>query len=389
MAVIVGACGPGPLDPSSSGGELLTGTEDVAYLGGRPFSISPDRRWLVFSAEVPSDSQPVEDHVAFQLARLDEYVSYDLRDGTSTSVSVGDDVGELLRSGGGVLLGGGCWVSGDGGHRVLLRDSFAGAIGFDPAAESPTWEVVEIDRDELRTLCPAEGPVTVPSEVVGPFRIEGAGSRGVRIVAADDPSTVYAMHSAGALSTELLVGHVRLSDDGRRLAYTITPALGSFVSNARAFLVDVDDASDSAIPLAAPVYALEWAPDAPTLYAVVDRDGTMGIYRWVLGEPPALSSFRAEAPWTARVVENVCRRGTRSRSPWSPVETRACSSRRWHPDGSSRKGVRLLPRPLNHLVPQHADALDLYLVDVSRLHGPCRPHGAGPDQVAGIEGEIL
>lgn len=305
VAAIVGGCGPGPLDPTDTGGELLTGTDNVAYLGGRPFSLSPDHRRLVFSVEDPSDSQTAGDHVAFQLARLAAYVSYDLMDGSRTSVSVEDDVADLLRGGGGVLLGSGCWISGEGGRRVLLRDSFGRAIGFDPAAGSPAWEVVEIDRDELRAACPPQDPVAAPSEVIGPFRIEGVGSRRVRIVAADDPSTVYATHSAGAMSTELLVGHIRLSDDGRRLAYTITPALGSFVSNARAFMVDAGDPSASPEPLASPVYALEWAPDDPALYAVVERDGTTAIHRWILGEPRALSRFGATAPWTARVVENV------------------------------------------------------------------------------------
>lgn len=305
LAVTMGGCGPGPLDPARSGGDLLTGTEEVTYLGGRSFSISPDHRWLVFASEVAADSTGAGDHVAFQLARLEAYVSYGLTDRTGRSVSVGDGVEELVRSGGGMLLGGGCWISREGGPRVLLRDSFGRAIGFDPVAGAPVWEVVDIDRDALRAACPLEDATDVPSEPIGPFRIDGAGSSTARIVDADDASRVYATHSAGVMSTGLLVGHVRLSADGRRLAYTITPTLGSFVSNARAFMVDADEASGSPTALAAPVYGLRWAPDGSALYAVVDVDGTRAVHRWAMGEPRALSTFREGAPSTARLVANV------------------------------------------------------------------------------------
>jgi hypothetical protein len=187
----------------------------------------------------------------------------------------------------------------------VLRDAFGRAIGFDPAVDVPAWGIEDIDREELRAACPLEDAIDVSSDSIGAFRIEGAGSRRVRVVATSDASTVYATHSAPLTATGLLVGHVRLSPDGRRLAYTITPTLGGLVSIDRAYRVDADEASGSPTSLAAPVRALRWAPDGSALYAAVEGDGTTAVYRWDKGRPRALSGFREGAPVTARVVENV------------------------------------------------------------------------------------
>lgn len=279
-ALVAAACGPGPLDPSRTGGELLPGTQGAAYLGGHPFSLSPDHRWLVFVRDDPAERGTEIDLADLEIARLRAYVLYDLEGAATTPLGSSDGAADLVRSGGGLLLDGGCWLETDRSPRVVIRDAFGRFLGFDPTLPEPSWTVVDLDRPSYGEACPSVDPHRPPVEPLGPFRLEGSGSRTATISASDDPRVVYAAHTAGLLSTEVRLSHVQLSPDGRRLAYVVTPSLGSFVSQARAFVIDADDPPGSPTPLASPVYALRWAPDGSALYAAVGRGEGMAIYRW-------------------------------------------------------------------------------------------------------------
>jgi hypothetical protein len=279
LLLVVTSCGPGPLDPRTTGGQLLPDTEGLDYLGGNPFSISPDGRWLLFSKPIIDTAEGAEDLESFTLRQLQTFVLYDvtLLEGTPVGLSAG--ARELVASGAAVFPDGGCWVDG----RVVVHNEFGRYLGIDPTAARPEWQAIESEAFAFREHCPREDKMWREPETVGPFHIAHARGRLVIIVDAHDPRKVFAMHRAPRFpGMKLFIGDVRLSVDGWRLAYTITPHFGSFAGNSRGFVVAFDAPPDHPMVLGSPVHAIRWAPEGSAIYADVVHDGQPGIYRWRL-----------------------------------------------------------------------------------------------------------
>lgn len=282
LPVLLAVCGPDALDPAETGGRLLPGTGNLAYSSGHPMSISPDHRWLLFAREA-TEEPASSDAAPHSIEPLGAYVLYDLSTERGIGIAVSEEVAELVASGRSMVLpDGGCWQETGSGLRVLLRGSVGTAFAVDPLDDAPTWQVIEVDRETMQDACPISGASRRPVNRVGRFEIEGRDTRSVQIRSATNPATIFARHSSAPISTGLQVDHVRLSPDGRRLAYSINNALGSFVSNSVLFVVAGDASSGSAASLASPVYAVDWAPDGSTLYAVVRVERTLAIYRWTM-----------------------------------------------------------------------------------------------------------
>jgi len=278
----VASCGPGPLDPTTTGGQLLPGTQGVEYLGGRPFSISPDGRWMLFS-KLPDDARPAgsEDLEQLTLRQLESFVLYDLEQREGTPVGVSDGVRDLAAAGGAVLVDGGCWVPDE--DAVVVGNEFGRYLGVRPIVPQPRWEAIASEPFAFRDRCRHEDGSRPEPGTVGPFHIAHAGGRLIIIVAADDPHRVFAVHRAPRFpGMGVHLGNLRLTADGWRLAYTVTPHLGSFVGNARGFVVSYDAPPERPTVLGSPVHAIEWGPDGSTVYADVERNGQPGIYRWRL-----------------------------------------------------------------------------------------------------------
>ncbi len=105
MAVILtpaSSCVPRPVNPDETGGELLPDTEGYDYLGGNPFSLSPDGRWLLFSRSVDLAPLPASSGLEeIMLRDLSAYVLYDLALHQGTRVALGaDGPGHARRVGG-------------------------------------------------------------------------------------------------------------------------------------------------------------------------------------------------------------------------------------------------------------------------------------------------
>ena len=279
LLLSVPSCGPGPLDPGVTGGQLLPGTEGVEYLGGRPFSFSPNGRWMLFSKRSVADA--ASDLESVVLRELQGFVLYDLKALEGTPVALSDGAREFAASGAALLSDGGCWIPGDG--RVVVRAEFGRYLGVDPNAARPAWDVIESEPFAFREYCSHEDNTPMEPETIGPFQIAHAGGRLVIIVDARDPHKIFARHRAPKFpGMGLLLGDVHLTDDGWRLAYTITPNFGSFVGNARGFVVSYDAPPEHPMILASPVHALGWSPNGSTVYADVERGGQTAIYRWRL-----------------------------------------------------------------------------------------------------------
>ncbi|NNG15662.1 MAG: hypothetical protein HKM89_04210 [Gemmatimonadales bacterium] len=290
LLLVVLSCGPGPLDPRVTGGQLLPGTEGVEYFGGRPFSISPDGRWLLFAKALADEAADAPDDLeSLMLRQLQAFVLYDLDELEGTPVALSAGTRELVASGSAFLPDGGCWIPDDGETRggqrgrVVITDEFGRYVGVDPDAAQPAWEVIESEPFAYGEYCPREDNARSEPETVGPFQIAHAGGRLVIIVDARDPHKVFAMHRAPKFpGMRLMLGDVQLTEDGWRLAYTVTPNFGSFVGNARGFVVSYGAPPERPTVLAAPIHALRWAPDGSTVYADVEHEGQTAIYRWRL-----------------------------------------------------------------------------------------------------------
>ncbi|MDH3214520.1 MAG: hypothetical protein OEM05_18745 [Myxococcales bacterium] len=283
MLLLVGAsCGPGPLDPRATGGQLLPGTEGVDYLGGRPFSISPDGQWMLFSKLVADDAaDALDDLESLTLRQLQAFVLYDLGELKGTPLELSAGAREFAASGAALLPDGGCWIPDDG--RVVVRGEFGRYLGVDPNSDRPVWEVIESEPFAYEEYCPREVNQRVEPATLGPFQIAHAGDRLVIIVDAHDPHKIFAMHRAPKFpGMGLLLGDVHLTHDGWRLAYTITPHFGSFVANARGFVVSYDAPPERPMVLGSPVYAIQWGPDGSTVFADVEHERQAAIYRWRL-----------------------------------------------------------------------------------------------------------
>ncbi|MDH3271232.1 MAG: hypothetical protein OEN56_07870 [Gemmatimonadota bacterium] len=276
-ATAISACGGGPTDPGSTGGELLRGSEGVDYLGGRPFSFSPEGRWMVFSTRPPGEEGFLE---AYTIPKLETYVRYDTRTLEGTKVEVSEELRDSLGPDASMLFDGGCWIPVDGGWRVVLRDAFSRALGFDPEAPGPEWRTVEVDRSTLAERCPFEDPLTGGSVTLGRFRVDGGNSKHITIVDSRAPDRVLASHRTRAPGRTLLLGEARPSPDGRRLAYTVSPNFGTFVGRARMYVVSVEESGGAPQALASSVFALRWADAGEGLYAHVRAGGVDAIYRW-------------------------------------------------------------------------------------------------------------
>jgi hypothetical protein len=265
-----------------TGGQLLPGTEGVEYLGGKPFSLSPDGRWMLFSKQSPEDAaDAASDLESLMLRQLRAFVLYNLDELEGTPVELSDGAREFVASGAAILPGGGCWIP-DEGH-VVIHNEFGRYLEVDPDAARPEWKVIESEPFVYEESCPREGNTQMEPKTMGPFQIAHAGGRMVIIVDVHDPHKIFATHRAPKFpGMGLLLGDVHLTHDGWRMAYTITPNFGSFVGNARGFVVSYDAPPEHPMILASPVHALRWSPDGSTVYADIEHEGQAAIYRWRL-----------------------------------------------------------------------------------------------------------
>lgn len=280
VLLVTAACGE-PVDPATTGGQRLTGTGGVDYLGGQPFSLSPDGRWMLFSTRPATDSvRDSDDLRAILLQKLGTYVLYDLTRLEGTPVVVGQALRDSINENRGVLFDGGCWLPAQVGSVVGLRDTWGNVIATDPRATEPMWTTSEIDRDTYGEHCPSEDRLTGETVTVGPFRIEGTRTSEITIRDAHDAGLVYAVHRTRFPLRTLLVEEARLSPDGRRLAYSVSANFGSFIGHAKVLLISAHAPHDEPALLASAVYALRWSNDGSQLFADVPFEGQSAVYRW-------------------------------------------------------------------------------------------------------------
>ena len=110
---------------------------------------------------------------------------------------------------------------------------------------------------------------------------------------------------------KLFIGDVRLSVDGWRLAYTITPHFGSFAGNSRGFVVSFDAPPDHPMVLGSPVHAIRWVTVERTAANAQISTGIASTCRTAsercpdLVPPPRIKAARSKLP-TAKTPGCTC-----------------------------------------------------------------------------------
>lgn len=271
------------MGPGQTGGELLPSTEGYDYLGGYPFSVSPDGRWLLFSRS--SDLEPVvgSDLEATTLRSLSAYVLYDLSRAEGIRVGLSAQMPEFVRRIEGAFVpDGGCWIPHADGWRPALDGAGGQYLSADPTATSPEWVLIDSEPYAYGEYCPAANNLMSP-QTLGRFRIVEVQGRRVRIVDAEDSEIVLASHRAPMFpGTDIVMSRPRLSPSGDRLGYATTSVFGSLARPSRAFVLSSTAPGVGPVPLASSVEAIRWGGDDSTIYAGVRGDGIRGIYRWRL-----------------------------------------------------------------------------------------------------------
>lgn len=283
MLLSLWSCGPGRLDPEQSGGELLSGTEGVDYLGGRSFSVSLDGRWLLFSQDtVSGPPNPSSGLGELALRQLEAYELYDLAGHRPVPVGVGDGARDFVMAGESLLAQGGCWAPHERSSLAVVQDAYGRYLGVDPLAAHPEWIVIEGDPFAFREYCTQEELLWSAAGTIGRFSIAEFRGSQVTIVDADDSEVVLATHPAPRVLGEVAIGHVRLSPDGRRLSYVISTMVAGFLRATHGFVISRDGEGGEVTILASSVATVRWGPEDSTVYAHVNRDGDRrsAIYRW-------------------------------------------------------------------------------------------------------------
>lgn len=250
------------VDPRSTHGDALAGTEGIQPMGTESFSVSPDGRWSLFPLEGGTAATP-------------RYVLYDLLTLARQEIGLGDQARQLTAQGRRFLPRAGCW---DADSRRVVVPGDGLLFTLNPSHQPREWMVIDAPpRTEYATYyhCDDRG-------AHARVRVERLNARTVQLVSASQPDHVLARHeTVDPTVLGLDVSHVTASRDGRWIAYVLTVDRLSFAAPPRGFLLELASTRAPRL-LAAPVFGpFRWSPDSHYLYACArGRDRTLAIFRW-------------------------------------------------------------------------------------------------------------
>lgn len=239
--------------------EPLFVSEAVADLGGRPFVVSPDGRFLAFSvAEAPEDagaSLEVLGRRDLEAVRILDPATGDVR-----APSVEPAAADLLEGGHAPVPTLRCWDPSGGvlyvgttGRRWLELDVRGSELGWrlmEQGRPSPTCSFREVARTPYQT---------------GDFEIAATDGGGLRVDHSPDGRTLF--QSEPPLLREHLLRHATAAPGGRRLVLLFSSALGSFTGPDRSLLLTLGPSGDVQLRELEPALLFAaWGPDGDVLY---------------------------------------------------------------------------------------------------------------------------
>ncbi len=269
------------IDPTTTDGEKLPGTEDVS--GNPSFTMSPDGHWIFYSYIF--SNKPV-------------FVLYDVMGQSRKEISLSPKAKEVIARKSPPLYGRGCWNP--EGNRMYIPGAYSSLFFVDVESEYISLQV-DTNPDEKENdyyfECSGlgyskvrQGGLTHTFEKdrlrrEQKVRIQEGPGREILLVDAKDPNRVLARHKDGILSDIIGINTISLSPDGRYLAYDmpINGVLG-FSGPTPLYVLDLESDAKPVL-LAATFYGpARWSPDGQWIYAWIDAGGVeeekKGIYRW-------------------------------------------------------------------------------------------------------------
>lgn len=280
LALLATAACQAPEEDGTAPWTEIPGTLGAAPVAGRPFSLSPSGRYLLYLREF-GGAVPLLDGPE----RRDLPATYrlvDLRDLTTRQPPPlrPEQLDALLAPGAVHLLTAGCWLA--DGDRVSVSTDEPRHLVLDAGAATLDWQVIE--RDALRPVprCPLPQPPPRSPFTVGAFVVDQGSGQGLVVRVANDPTRRLLQLEAGI--GEYVVTAAQAAPDGRRLALLYTRATGSFVGRQLAVLIDAGDGAVPVRQLGQGFSQLAWTPDGRGLIAFGRRDGERlwGLYRLTL-----------------------------------------------------------------------------------------------------------
>ena len=268
--------------PDVTGGQLVAGTEELDYLGGSSFSLSPDGRWLLFARDTVSEPLGWEATLQdFFRRTYESYVLLDLETGDTVRFGLAEDVVALLDREVSIHRRGGCWVPTADGWQGSLGMAIDGHLGFVPGAGEALWRILPADDDVVRASCGVIVPHVSRPVRIGDFLIEEVFGERVRIVDAADPDRVLADHRATRLIGHVAISDVHLSPDGTRLAYVVHTESFGFARDSQGYVLEVTPEGPRTHFLSPRLSAPRWAADGTALFANAwDANGRPAVFRW-------------------------------------------------------------------------------------------------------------
>jgi hypothetical protein len=262
LAILLLAVGCGPsIGPADTGGERVAGAEGMgAALGGGYFSVAPDGKRIFFPVATKSRAKYPTSYMIYDFGRRKAV----LMDADERAQALLDKA---------AFVGLGCWSE---DSKKITVPGRTGSLVADVTRSKPKWKATDPNMNPMGTMKACSQEAALAERV----KIELVSSTEVRIVDAEDPDRVYAIHTATKIDGFLEVVNVNLSPSGKAMSYVLQDArgsLGGYVLSLRRGRVPREPRFLAPQVLG----AIQWGQgEAYVLACIREGRGRNAIYRW-------------------------------------------------------------------------------------------------------------
>lgn len=255
--------------------ETVVGRSPVDGLGGRPFVVSPDGRFLAFSYSTDEPAAANLSSSEGSVSSLETVRILDLDTRALRSPDVARSAHRLLESGYGAIPHLRCWDR--SGPVLHMRTTGRRWLELDVREPQLAWRASE---GSGRTPSCPDREIPRPPVRLGDYEVRATDSGGLRVLHGQNRRVAFASDPS-PLRTHLL-RQLALSPDGRHLGVVYSASIGSFTGPYRSVVVSLTTSGDIEVRRLEPdARYLAWHPGGGTLFGYgpsADGEG-FGIFR--------------------------------------------------------------------------------------------------------------